>query len=309
MTRNHAGAPGPSARIERDPIGTVRVGDVPIRHAEKAWWPEEGITKLDVARFYARVAPHILPWMKGRPLVVERCPDGIRGECFFQKDFARGAPEGVPRAAMYAESTGGTVSYVVGGAKGTLLHLVNLGCIAMHVMNCRAETPERPDWLAFDLDPSTGRFADAARIGQRLRALLDELRIRSYPKTSGGRGLHVLVPLRAGPSQDAARAFARYLAEQLVTESPELATLEMSKRARGARVFVDVLRNAFGQTLAAPYSVRRRPGAPVSTPLAWDEVDPALDPGQFNLQTIERRLGAEDPWEGFWHGAQRLPAV
>src|SRR3989442_1600072 len=163
----------------------LRVMGVTITHPDKVWWPAEGITKLDVIRFYADVAPRLVPWMKGRPLAAERCPDGMRGDCFFQKDFSEGLPAGVPTTPITAASTGRTVHYVVGGSKKTLLVLVNLGCIAIHVMNCRRRALDRPDWLAFDLDPESGAFADAARAGHLLRAILDELRIRSYPKTSG----------------------------------------------------------------------------------------------------------------------------
>jgi bifunctional non-homologous end joining protein LigD len=245
---------------------------VMISRPDKLWWPDEGITKLDVVRFYADVAPRLLPWMRDRLITAERCPDGMRGECFFQKDFGTGLPAGVPTVPVAAASTGRTVRYVVGGSRKTLLALVNLGCIAIHLMNCRRRSPQRPDWLAFDLDPGTGAFADAARAGRLLRDILDERRLRSYPKTSGGRGLHVLVPLRPGPSQDEVRAFAREIGRVMAERAPGLVTVEMSRGRRRRRVFIDVLRNAFGQTIVAPYSVRRWPEAPISTPLDWDEV-------------------------------------
>ncbi|HEV8675710.1 MAG TPA: non-homologous end-joining DNA ligase [Methylomirabilota bacterium] len=283
------------------------MGGVTITHPDKVWWPDEGITKLDVARFYADLASRLLPWMSDRPLAAERCPDGMRGECFFQKNFARGLPPDVPTAAIAAESTRRTVRYVVGGARKTLLAMVNLGCIAVHVMNCRTPSLEQPDWLAFDLDPGSGAFADAAKAGRLLRELLDAVGLRSYPKTSGGRGLHVLVPLRPGPEQDAVRAFALALGRTMAERSPGLVTVAMAKPKRRGRVFVDVLRNAFGQTIVAPYSVRRRPRAPISTPLDWDEVDPRLDPARYNLRTFERRLAGPDPWADFWRHRQALP--
>jgi len=286
----------------------VTVDGVVLSHPGKPWWPEEGITKLETARYYADVAPRLLPWMKDRLLTAERCPDGMRGTCFFQKDFVRGLPPGVPTVPVAAPTARRTVHYVVGGARRTLLALVNLGCIAIHLMNCRRGALDRPDWLAFDLDPGSGRFADAARAGRRLREVLDELGLAGFPKTSGGRGLHVLVPLRPGPDQDEVRAFARSVGLALAVRAPTLVTVEMAKARRGGRVFADALRNAFGQTLVAPFSVRRRPRAPVSTPLAWDEVDPRLDPAAFNLRTIERRLAGPDPWAGFWTSRQRLPA-
>jgi bifunctional non-homologous end joining protein LigD len=233
----------------------------------------------------------------------------MRGSCFFQKNFARGLPPNVPTAALAARSTGKTVRYVIGGAKTTLLALVNLGCIAMHVMNCRTRALDRPDWLAFDLDPGSGEFTDAAQAGRLLHSVLGDLKLRSYPKTSCGRGLHVLVPLRPGPTQDQVRAFASRVGRELAERAPRLVTVEMLKAKRRGRVFADALRNAFGQTIVAPYSVRRRPAAPVSTPLDWDEVDPRLDPARYNLRTIERRLASRDPWAGFWKHRQALPAL
>ena len=283
------------------------LGGVTISHPEKLWWPNEGITKLDVARFYAGVAPMLVPWMKDRPLAAERCPDGMLGDCFFQKNFPEGLPADVPTVPIAAATTRQTVHYVVGGSRKTLLVLVNLGSIAVHVMNCRRRSLERPDWLAFDLDPESGAFADAAQAGRLLQGILDELGIRCYPKTSGGRGLHVLVPLRPGPTQDAVRAFASEVGRVMAERAPRLVTTEMSRARRRGRVFVDTLRNAFGQTIVAPYSVRRRPKAPISTPLAWNEVHGKLDPADHNLRTFARRLAGADPWADFWAHRQSLP--
>jgi bifunctional non-homologous end joining protein LigD len=285
------------------------VGGLIVSHPDKIWWPDEGITKLDIVRYYNDVEPRLRPWMKDRLLTAERCPDGMRGSCFYQKDFARGLPAGVSTEPVRAETTGKVVRYVVGGSRRTLLALVNLGCIPIHVMNCRRGALDQPDWLAFDLDPGSGRFADAVRAGMLLRAILDDLGLTSYPKTSGARGLHVLIPLRPGPGQDEVRNFAMHVGRLMASRAPRLVTVEMSKRARRGRVFADVLRNAFGQTIVAPYAVRRRPRAPISTPLAWDEVDPKLDPADFNLKSIERRLAAENPWDDFWRRRQRLPRV
>ncbi|HEV8309186.1 MAG TPA: non-homologous end-joining DNA ligase [Methylomirabilota bacterium] len=287
----------------------VRVAGVTVTHPDKVWWPEERITKLEVVRFYAAIASRLLPWIDDRPLAAERCPEGMRGECFFQKNFADGLPAGVRTAPLAAASAGRTVNYVVGGSIKTLLALVNLGCIAVHVMNCRTGSRERPDWIAFDLDPGSGRFADAAKAGRLLREIIEEHGLSSYPKTSGGRGLHVLVPLRRGPTQDAVRAFAQAVGRSLAERAPELVTVEMSKAKRRGRVFADALRNAFGQTIVAPYSVRRRPKAPVSTPLAWDEVDPRLDPARYNIRTFESRLAGPDPWADLWKHRQALPEL
>ena len=287
--------------------GATSVAGIPITHPTKLWFPEERITKLEVAQYYALVAPRMHPWLDKRLLTAERCPDGITGDCFFEKNFGKDLPASVPTCAIPAGNTGKIVHYIVGGAKETLLMLVNLGCVAIHIMNCEAGSRDQPDWLAFDLDPSSGQFRDAAKAASVLRKLLDELGIRSFPKTTGGRGLHVLVPLRRGPNQEQVRLVAHSISQEMARRSPTMITVQMRKDQRRNRVFSDWLRNAFGQTIVAPYSVRCRPGAPVSTPLHWDEVSPQLDPSQFNIRTIPRRLETVDPWADVWQYRQVLP--
>ena len=287
----------------------VLIKGVNITHPDKVWWPQERITKLDVVQFYADIAPHLLPWMKDRLLTAERCTEGMRGPCFFQKNFEKGLPPGTPTFAVRAESTGRDVHYVVGGQKETLLALVNLGCIAIHVMNCRTRSIHSADWLVFDLDPSSEKFADAAKAAKVLATVLEEFKLKSYPKTSGGRGLHIFVPLRAGHTQDNAREFALKVGELAAKRAPVLVTMEISKAARKGRVLADAMRNAYMQTVVPPYSVRRRPKAPVSTPLAWDEVHPKLDPADFNIRTFARRLAEPNPWKDFQKNRQTLPKV
>jgi bifunctional non-homologous end joining protein LigD len=284
----------------------VRIAGIAISNPDKVWWPDEGITKSDIARFYEGMWAHLRPWLRDRPLTAERCPDGLAGGCFYQKDFPADKPPPGPRLVLHASSTGKDVRYVVGGSRATLVSMVNLGCIAIHVMTSRAKRIREVDWLAFDLDPPES-FADAARAGLALRRVLDEAGLASYPKTSGSRGLHVFAPLRAGVSQQRATAAAVALGEELARREPKLATVEFSKAKRGGRVFADAMRNAYGQTIVPPYSVRRRPRAPVSTPLAWDEVSPRVDPATFNVRTLERRLARADPWADFWRRRQALP--
>jgi bifunctional non-homologous end joining protein LigD len=232
----------------------------------------------------------------------------MSGQCFYQKNFPEGsAPVGVPRLRLRASSTGKDVNYLVGGTLKALLGLVNLGCIPVHVMNSRARSMREADWLAFDLDPTSGDFADTVRAGRALKTILDEQRLVSYPKTSGSRGLHVFLPLKTGHSQDEATAFAIRIGEELARREPELVTMARTKTARGARVYADPFRNAYLQTIVAPYSVRRRPGATLSAPLAWDEVTARLDPRRFTVRTFEKRMSSGDPWSDFRRRAQRLP--
>ena len=196
----------------------VRLGGAVITNPGKLFWPDEGFTKLDLAQFYTRIAAHILPWMKGRAITLERCPEGVRRSCFFQKQAPANLPEGIPTVRISAPSADRDIDYIVGGTRKTLLTLVNLGCIAMHVMNSRTDLLGKPDWLAFDLDPSDG-FDAAARAALLLRSRLEDHGLESYVKTSGGRGLHVLVPLRRGAEQEHVRAYALAIARELADQS------------------------------------------------------------------------------------------
>jgi bifunctional non-homologous end joining protein LigD len=285
---------------------TVKIASVAISNPNKVWWPDEGITKSDIARFYDGIWSRLAPWLRDRPLTAERCPDGLAGSCFYQKDFPEDKPPPGPRLVLRASTTGKDVRYVVGGSRATLISMVNLGCIAIHVMTSRATKIHEVDWLAFDMDPPEA-FADAARAALALRKVLDEARLVSYPKTSGSKGVHVFAPLRPGVTQQEATSVAMSLGEELARREPKLVTVEFSKAKRDGRVFADAMRNAYGQTIVPPYSVRRRPHAPVSTPLAWDEVSPRLDPAAFNVRTFAKRMAREDPWSDFWRRRQALP--
>ena len=279
-----------------------------VKNADKLWWPDDGITKGDIAAFYDSVGSLLAPWLRDRPLVAERCPDGIAGFCFYQKNFPPGSqPKDLPRMKLYATTTKKDVNYLIGTDSRAAVALVDLGCIALHVFNVRRDDLDHPDWLAFDLDPTTKEFGDAARAGLTLRAILEEAKLASFPKTSGSRGLHVFVPLRNANTQDEVRAYAMAVGEELARRVPDLVTTEFSIAKRGQRVFADAARNSLTQTIVSPYSVRRRPKAPVSTPLAWDEVTPRLDPSRFNIKTFAR-LRKTDPWSDFWRRRQSLPA-
>ena len=284
----------------------VKIAGIAISNPDKVWWPDDGITKSDIARFYDGIWSHLSPWLRDRPLTAERCPDGLAGSCFYQKDFPEDKPPPGPRLVLRATTTGKDVRYVVGGSRATLISMVNLGCIAIHVMTSRASKINEVDWLAFDMDPPES-FADAARAALALRRVLDEVKLVSYPKTSGSKGVHVFAPLRAGVTQQEATATAVALGEELARREPDIVTVEFSKARRGGRVFADAMRNAPGQTIVPPYSVRRRPRAPVSTPLAWDELSPRLDPAAFNVRTFAKRMAGDDPWSDFWRRRQGLP--
>lgn len=276
-----------------------------ISHPDKIFWPEEGYTKLDLARFYEALFPRLKPYVADRMLSLERCPDGMRGSCFYQKQAPKGLPAGTPTKLIHHEKK--DVNYVLGGALETQIALVNLGCIPVHVWGSRSSKPQQPDWMVFDLDPGPGGFADAAKAGLLVKAELDALGLISFPKTSGSRGLHVFVPLKTGPDFDEVRGFASSLCGRLAAEHPDTLTVEARIQARKDRVYLDSFRNGFGATVVAPYSVRRREQAPFSMPLSWKEVKPGLSPAAFNLGNYKKRLAGADPWEGFFESRQRLP--
>jgi bifunctional non-homologous end joining protein LigD len=291
-------------RIARS--GPVKL-PIAVSNPDKVFWPEETYTKLDLVEYYNAIFPKLLPYVKDRMLSLERCPDGMRGECFFQKQKPKGMPPGTPtKRIAHAGETGKFTDYVVGGSVVTQLSLVNLGCIAVHVMASRARSPRQPDWICFDIDPGSGKFGDAARAGLYVKEALDELKLVSFAKTSGGRGMHVLVPIRTGPDADEVLAFAESFVARLAAAHTDELTVEHSIAARRGRVYLDPFRNGFGQTVVTPYSVRRREKAPISAPLNWPEVKPSLISSDFNLGNYGRWMKRADPWSDFFENRQLL---
>src|SRR5579883_174383 len=278
-----------------------------ISHPDKVFWPDEGYTKLEVARYYQAVFRQLKPYVAGRMLTMERCPDGMRGECFYQKAAPRGLPASTPTKLIRHANRG--VLYVVGGSLETQLALVNLGCIPVHVWASRADRERQPDWIVFDLDPPSEGFAAAARAGLLVKDVLDTLGLASFPKTSGSRGLHVFVPLRTGPDFEEVLALSREICARVAAAYPRELTVEQRVAKRGDRVYLDAFRNSFGATVVAPYSLRRRPGAPFSMPLRWAQVKPSLDPARFNLGNYQRVLAGSDPWADFFRRRQSLAGL
>jgi len=283
---------------------------VKLSNPDKVFWPEEGYTKQDLAEFYAGIFLRLQPYVDDRLLTLERCPDGMNGDCFYQKEKPQGMPADTPTIRVESpEGKRKAVNYVVGGKLETQLALVNLGCIPVHVMGGRARAPRKPDWICFDCDPESGKFADAARAGRFIKEALDALKLESFPKTSGSRGLHVFVPIRPEVDASDVLSFAQAVVQKVAAAHPNETTVEHSIAARKGRVYLDAFRNGFGQTVVAPYSVRRRPRAPVSTPLDWKEVKPSLDPASFNIGNFAKRAKRRDPWEDFFNSRQSLRAA
>jgi len=283
---------------------------IALSHPDKVFWPDEGYTKLDLATYYRDVFSLLAPYVKDRILTLERCPDGMAGQCFYQKEMPQSMPPGTPTKEI-ANDTGPrkTTHYVVGGSLTTQLALVNLGCIPVHVTGSRASTFPNPDWVCIDLDPGSGKFAHAATAGLLVKEVLDALDVLSFPKTSGSRGLHIFIPIRVGPSATEVMNFAARLLSKVASANPKLLTVEHSIAARGNRVYLDAMRNGSVQTVVSPYSVRRRPHAPVSTPLNWSEVKTTLDPAKFNIGNFASRMKKKDPWADFFKSRQILRAM
>ncbi len=262
---------------------------------DKVFWPAEGYTKGDLINYYRAVAPWMLPYLKDRPLVLDRYPNGITGKSFYQKNAGESA--GPLRTVTIQGGESRAIEYFLCDNEESLLYLANLGAIPLHIWSSRVGSLDRPDWCILDLDPKGAPFRDVARIALALGDLCDEIELPSFIKTSGGSGLHILIPLGGQCEHDQSRQIAELLARILVDRLPAIATTLRSIPARKGRVYVDALQNGRGKLLAAPYSVRPHPGAPVSTPLAWSEVSSELDVRSHNLRTVPKRLEtlAEDP--------------
>jgi len=283
---------------------------ITISNPNKVFWPKEGYTKLNLAEYYAAIFSKLQPYVKERMLTLERCPDGMGGQCFYQKEKPKSMPTDTPTINIqHAGGSKESTNYLVGGSLITQLALVNLGCIPVHVMGSRAGSQRKPDWVCFDLDPASGKFSDAAKAARYIKEILDVLKLASYAKTSGSRGIHIFLPIRPGPDADEVLAFAEAFSTKVAHSKPDELTVEHSIRARGDRVYLDPFRNGFGQTVVAPYSVRRREKASFSKPLAWSEVKESLDPSDFNLGNYQAKLKGKDPWADFFESRQSLKAA
>jgi bifunctional non-homologous end joining protein LigD len=266
---------------------------VRLSNLDKPYWPEEGITKGDLLRYYRDVAPALLPHLRGRPFTMKRYPDGWQGRPFFRKDVTGYAPAWMERVRVRVTPRANesrTIEAPLVNDELALLWMVNTGCIECHTWYSRSDRLERPDRVVFDLDPSEDvGFAETVRVGLLVRDALASLGLASFPKTSGAHGLHVLVPIERRSSYEETRRFATALARSIAAAHPGLATTEWSKAKRRG-VLIDASQNAKGKTIASVYSVRPVAGASVSTPLEWSEVDEKLDPSRFTMRAVLDRL-------------------
>jgi bifunctional non-homologous end joining protein LigD len=264
---------------------------VPITHPEKVLFPESGITKGEVAHYYETVAPLMLPHIRRRPVTMERYPSGIGHNGFLQKDVSKGYPGWLER--VEAPKKGGVVHYPLVNDARSLLWLANQNCVTPHVWTSRAPELYHPDICVFDLDPSQDEPADLRAAALAVRDLLEELGRKSWIKTSGSKGFHIVTPVLDKQGFDQVAAFALSVGQTLVQRHPDTLTLEFSKAERGGRIYVDTGRNGYSATFAAAYAVRARPEAPVSAPCTWREVERSeVEPRSFPLRSMPERIAA-----------------
>ncbi len=288
--------------------GAVIAG-VRVSSPDRVLFEELGLTKAALARYYESIAEWILPDLRARPLSLVRCPQGPGEGCFYQKHIDAAWSEEIERVAV-PESNGEGI-YAVAGTAGALVGLVQKGVIELHVWGSITRDLSKPDRMVFDLDPDPDvPWREVMAAARLTRERLEAIGLESFAKTSGGKGLHVVVPLTRRHGWDEVKEFSRAVAEAMARDEPRRFTAKMAKRERTGRIFIDYLRNGPGATTVAAYSVRARLGAPVSTPLHWDEVGGRMKPGSFHAGNIVRRLNGlrSDPWKTFRRTSQTLTA-
>lgn len=293
----------PKAATDEIRVGKRRIA---VSRRDKVLFPEDGITKGDLVEYYAAVAPKMVPYTRDRPLTLERYPDGLGRERIFQKNASKYFPDWIPRAEVPKKD--GAVTHVLANDAATLAYLANQAVITHHVWLSTVKQLHLPDQLIFDLDPSGEDFNEVRATALGLQELLGDLGLVPFVKTTGSRGLHVVVPLRPTDGYEEVYGFAHAVAERMIAEQPDVLTLEFMKAKRKGRLFLDINRNAYAQTAVAPFSVRPLRGAPVAVTLDWSEVgNRRLRPNGFSMTDALRR---DDAWEGFRRSARSLgPAV
>ena len=284
----------------KDTIGlSSTVIRVPLSNPDKVFWPVEKYTKNDLFEYYKNISSFILPYIKDRLQSLNRCPDGILGECFYQKDIDYELPDWLQTKRVYSESKNEYTNYLICRDLDSLLFIVNLGCIDIHPWSSKITNLEKPDFAILDLDPLDVNFKTVATVAIEARKLFKEIEIKAYCKTSGAKGIHIYIHLAAKYTFEQSLDFMKIVATILNSRLPDLTSSDRSPDKRHGKVYLDCYQNRIGQTVAAPYCIRPRKGAPVSTPLFWEELDGNLNPGDFNIKNIFTRIDKTgDIWEG-----------
>ena len=286
--------------VTSDTIQSPQPDEIEITRPNKVFWPEEGFTKGDLVAYYRSVAPQLLPWLKDRPLVLDRYPDGIHGKSFYQKNAPDFAPDWIRTVPIGSDDADPATEYFVCDNLASLLYIANLGAIPLHIWSSRVQNLTHPDWCILDLDPKQAPFEHVVTIAKTIHQLLQQLSLPSYPKTSGGSGLHILIPLGGQLTHEQSRQLAGLIAQHTVSKQPEIATTARSLAKREGKVYVDYLQNGHGRLLVAPYSARPFVRAPASAPLRWAEVSRSLSASKFNIVNLPRRIARQksDPMAG-----------
>jgi len=278
-----------------------------LSNLDKMMWPEENITKAHLIKYYLDLAPVLLPYIRNRPLVMKRYPDGIQGDFFYQKECPDYAPDWVETYSV--KHTHKVINYIVCNDTPTLAWMAGQGCLEIHAWLSRVDEIDCPDLAVFDLDPAEGvSFSAVKQVALIVRGVLEQFEIIGFPKTSGSSGMHVFIPLEADYSFTRVTEAMKYLAELILRAYPDLVTVERSKAKRKGKVYLDYLQNGRGKTMAFPYSLRPLPGAPVSTPLTWDEVEyQDFNHACYNMQNISQRINRfGDPYSDIFQARQDL---
>ncbi len=286
--------------------GSEEIAGVRVTNPDRVQFPAENITKRDVINHYLSIADHILPHVAERPLSLVRCPDGIAKKCFFQKHASDGFPDLFRKVKIREKS--GTDDYLYIEDERGLVAAVQMGVLELHIWGCEVDEVEKPDRLVFDFDPDEGLdFARVREGATEMRARLKDLGLESFPMLTGGKGVHVVVPLKRGHSWDEHRDFAEAIARVVAEEDPDRYVANMSKAKRRGKIFVDYLRNTRGATAISPFSTRSRAGAFVSVPVSWTQLARMKDAHPVAVGEVARFMGKRDPWPGYFKVRQKLP--
>ena len=283
------------------------IAGVRVTHPDRVLYPEQGYTKRDVAEYYEQIADWILPYVVDRPLTLVRCPEGYQGECFFQKHLTGSLPDAV--GGVMVEVKGKDEEYVAIDDVAGLVALVQMGVLELHPWPARETNLEKPDQLVFDLDPGEGvTWKDVVQGARDVRDRLESAGLKTFLRTSGGKGLHIVAPLAHRNTWEEFKAFAKSVADAMTRDEPDRYIATLSKAKRRGKVFIDYLRNQRGATAIASYSTRRRAGAPVAVPLDWDELSTRTRPDMYNIRNLPKRLDKlkQDPWADFFTTRQSI---
>ncbi|HEU5219534.1 MAG TPA: DNA ligase D [Gemmatimonadales bacterium] len=296
--------PAPAPRL-------VKAAEVPLSNLQKVYWPAEKYTKGDLIEYYRTISPWLLPYLKDRPLVLTRFPDGIEGKSFYQKDAPDFTPDWIRTVPVWSEDSQRTLNYFVCDNLETLLYVANMGSIPLHIWASRADALELPDWCILDLDPKGAPFSNVVKVAVALHRLCEDLGLPHYAKTSGSTGIHVMIPLGRQCTFEQSRTLGELLARVVIGELPDISTIVRPVKGREGKVYLDYLQNRTGQLIAAPFSVRPLPGAPVSMPLEWKEVNQKLSLLDHTILTAPKRMEkrGKDPMRPVLEAVPDLPAV